>query len=267
VKIFINSAAYFSKHGANVALRLFMAFFLLAAVATVYPSLFVLTPFVGAAVVAFYVFTISFNGKRTEGMAALTTQADIFNVTQLQVKDIVQQAIAQHYGERSVPEFLDKLIIRRKDLYAIKYLTPLQNTFKFFDTLLAEFFTNVKEVSTGGRKMYVLFGIQFELATGAAANDAASALNFTTPVAGTDEEVLNGEFSFKINTKTRVENSLVKSAFVNDDAIKNYFRFPQPIVWEPSNQAEIELRLSAAYAAGVHKYGKFVLVGYELSQL
>lgn len=261
MKKFVNSAAYFSKHGANVAFRLLMAFFLLAAATTVYPSLIAFTPFVAAGVVAFYVFTVSFNGKRTEGMLSLTTQADIFNVTQLQIKDIVDQAIAQHFSGKEMPKLINKQIIRRRDIFDILYLTPGATNFKFFTAANKGVFSNLTDVSLPNNKMYVFFGIVAETATGAAAGDQPAILNFVSTV---DEEVLNGKFTYKVNSKIRVEDTLYKTAFINDDAIKNYFRFPQPIVWEPSGQNELELALCAAIGAGVHKFQRMALLGVEL---
>lgn len=251
----------FFKHTANVTFRVLMALFILAAVSTVYPETVQYTPHVIALSVGVYL--VAQASKKREGVLNVATQADPFNVSQLQIKDIVLTAIRQHFGGREVPKILDKQIVRRRDIYQIQHLTVGESVFKFFTKLSASpFFSNLKEVSLASNKMYIFFGIVAETATGASAADAASALAFA---ASADEEILNGEIMYKVNTKTRIEGQPYKTAFINDDAVKNYLRFPQPIVWEPAGENELELRLAAAFGAGVFKYQKFTLVGYELA--
>lgn len=215
--------------------------------------------------------------------AYAATQADLFNPSQLQVKSIVMNAIYAHYGwkkrdgkwskdgistARPIPELLDKLRITRRDLHQVRYLTPTESTFKFFDKSQdpnKPFESNFREASLPANKMMIFFGIVGELATGAGAADTSDILAFGVAGAG-DEEFTNGIVSYEINKEKEVDEVLLKSLFVNDDAIKNYFRFPRPIVWEPSNGQALELKLSKAYAAGTHKYGRFTLVGFELTR-
>lgn len=279
MKKFLNTASLFAKHVANIAFGVLMAVFLFSAAVSVYPSLVQLIPHVAALSVAVYLFTHLFTGKRAGVMAAVT-QADIFNVTQLQQEDIVLTAIYKHYGWKNVggtwtrgkngkeiPDLLNKQRITRRDIYDTNYLTPLADTFKFFDRASGAkpaFYSNLREVSLQGNKMYVFFGIMFELATGAGAADAASALLFAQPTLVTDAQVINGQVSYKINTKQELDATPWKSLFVNDDAIKNYFRFPEPIVWEPGNLQEFELRLAAAYGATTYRYARVTVIGFEL---
>lgn len=220
--------------------------------------------------------------KKEKGVALLTTQADIFNPSQLQVKEIVLAAIYQHYGyeqnaagewkpgpaAREIPELLDKLRLTRKDLHQIRYLTPTESSFDFFDKAQdpnAPFASNFKEASLTGNKMMVFFGVTGELATGAAAADTPDILAFGTPGAG-DEELINGLVSYECNKQKELDTVAFKTLFINDDGIKNYFRFPRIIIWEPSNDQKLSIKLSKAYAAGVHKFAKFSLIAFELGR-
>lgn len=234
------------------------------------------------AAVVFVVGIAASFARKEKGVAYAATQADIFNPSQLQVKDIVMAAIYQHYGytqnaagqwtsgpaARQIPELLDKLRITRKDLHQIRYLTPTESVFEFFDKAQdpnAPFASNFKEASLQGNRMMVFFGITGELATGAAAADTPDILAFGTPGAG-DEELINGLVSWDINKEKELDVVAFKSLFINDDAIKNFFRFPRIIIWEPSNDQKLTLRLSKAYAAAVHKFAKFSLIGFELGR-
>jgi hypothetical protein len=228
-----------------------------------------INPVYPAAVVFAIGLAVSFTRKieKNSSGAYLVKQADLFNPSQLQIKDIIKEGIRQHYGEREVPKFLDKMRIVRKDLFHIQYLTPTIDAFSFFNGAQpANFFSNFKEASLTGNKMYVIGGIQAELATGAAAADTTDILDFKTPVAGTDEEVLNGFIFWKCNTIQELEYNLYKGLFLNDDGMKNFWRSPRLIVWEPQNQMEMQIRLCKAYAAGVHKFLKLSLMGYELTR-
>lgn len=224
---------------------------------------------------------LSFATGKMKNVALFTTQANLFSDTQLQIKEIVKTAIYQHYGwqlingnwtkvdgARDIPELLDQLRITRKDYFQIRYLTPTESTFRFFDKALdanKPFESNFKEASLTGNKMYLVFGISGELATGAAATDTPDILNFGAPAAG-DEEVTNSLINWEINRQKELEDVAWKSLFVNDDAIKNFLRLPRIIVWEPNNGQILTHQLAKAYAAGTHKFAKFGLHGLELSR-
>jgi hypothetical protein len=280
MKRFLNTAKLFSAHSGNITFRILAALFIFGCIIPFAPSMIQFVPHVFALSVAVYTFTHLFTGKRAEGVMSAVTQADIFNTTQLQMREIVMAAIYKHYGweiingdwqkgatGKEIPDLLNKQRITRRDIYDTNYLTIGQDTFKFFDRQAASkpaFYSNLREVSLQGNKMYIFFGLVFELATGASATDAASALLFTTPTLVADAPVINGQASYRINTKQELDATPVKHLFVNDDAIKNYFRFPEPIVWEPGNTQEFELRLAAAYGATAFRYGRVIAVGFEL---
>jgi hypothetical protein len=225
--------------------------------------------------------TLSFATGNLKGVAMLTTQANLFSDTQLQIKEIVKTAIYQHYGwlnvngqwvkpngARDIPELLDQLRITRKDFFQIRYLTPTESTFRFFDKAQdanKPFESNFKEASLTANKMFLVFGISGELATGAAATDTPDILAFGAPGAG-DEETTNSLINWEINRQKEIEDVVFKSLFINDDAIKNFLRLPRIIVWEPSNSQILTLQLAKAYAAATHKFAKFTLHGLELSR-
>lgn len=254
-------------------------------IGTVVSSHYDVNPVYPAAVVFAIGLGASFTQKGKQGVAYGLTQANIFDPSQLQIKDIIAAAIYQHYGytqnpggnwvpknsksAREIPPLLDALRITRKDLFHVQYLTPTESVFNFFNAAQdaqKPFNSNFKEPSLPSNKMFIIAGIQAELATGAAAADTPDILDFKTPVAGTDEEVLNGLIFWQINTQKEIDGVPYKSLFINDDGIKNFLRLPRMIVWEPNNQMELQVRLCKAYAAATHKFAKISLLGYELTR-
>jgi hypothetical protein len=283
MKNFFNSASLFAKHGANITFRLLMAFTLLLSATTFIPEMQVLLLPAALIVVAFYVFTVSFNGKRSasfQGLAAVT-QADLFNVTALQKKDIVLNAIYNHYswekdvnGEwikggngRDFPFLSDDMRIVRHDLYFNQYLTIGTQEFDFFlqQGAANSIESNFDFATLPPNKLFVLFGILSELATGASVADTSDILLFNVPTLAADAPVLNSQITFKINAKEVITRNPYKSLFVNDDAMKGYHRFEQPIVWEPGGQIQLHLKLAKAYGAAVWRYKKFSLAALELT--
>lgn len=253
-------------------------------IGTVVSAHYDVNPVYPAAVVFALGLGASFSQKAKQGVAYGLTQANIFDPSQLQIKDIIAAAIYQHYGytqtpggqwgpknsksARDIPPLLDALRITRKDIFHIQYLTPAVDQSKAFFTAAqsSEFFSNFKEASLPANKMFIIAGIQAELATGAAAADTPDILDFKTPVAGTDEEVLNGLVFWTINTQKEIDGVPYKSLFVNDDGIKNFLRLPRMVVWEPNNQMDFTVKLCKAYAAATHKFIKISLMGYELTR-
>jgi hypothetical protein len=245
-------------------------------------------PIVLVGIVALATVAMNFskiNAKAKKGGYAFgVIGANIFDMTQLQIKTILHAAILQHFGwelnsagqmvevspgsGREIPKFSDGSRIIRHDLFQIQYLTPTENNFKFFNVAQSPalpFNSNFVAAEPNDKDLHVFFGLVAELATGAAAGDGPSILAFGAAAAG-DEEVINGLVTFEINKRKELEKQAWKQLFVNDDAIKNYLRFPKPIVWEPGSGQELELRLAAAYAAGTHKFAKLALVGYKLTR-
>jgi hypothetical protein len=209
-----------------------------------------------------------------------TTQADIFNATQLQQKAIVLASIYQHYGwrqqadgswaqgadGREIPNYLDTLRITRKDIHRVQLMTSGVKSFVAFQQAQGNdsvFVNNLEEINLSPNKLRVIFGFALETATGAADTDTPDLLTFATPA---EKEVLNGTFSLKANTLQIVKQSQIKSAFVNDDAVKNYFRLPEPLIWESGNSIEFQTDLAAGFAAAAHKFQRITAVTFELTK-
>lgn len=280
---YIQTSQYLAKHAANIALRMFLGMFLFLAVASVYSELLAFIPHVAFSILALYVFSVSFAGSnRPAGIASAATQADIFNITQLQKRNIVLGAIYNHYGwsqdangnwdkgnGREIPAIVSKLRLIRHDLYQTRYLTIGQDTFKFFDQagepnrpLEHNFLLSVLPPE----KMWIFFGLVSELATGAGAGtDTSDALLFTQPSLVADAPVLSSQVSFKMNGKTELDRNPYRALFINDDAYKGFHRFEEPIVWEPGGAIELEVKLAKAYAGTVYRYMRNTLIGIELT--
>lgn len=284
MKPFINYASLFAKHGANITFRLLMAFVLVLAASTQFAGLVQILPHVAAIVLAIYVFTHSFTGKRAEVFKGLagTTQVDLFNPTQLQKKDIVISAIYNHYGwirgndnkwvkgksaGRELPDISDDLRIVRHDLYANQTLTVGTQTFDFFlqQGPGGSIESNFDFATLPPNKMFIFFGIVAELATAASAVDTSDILLFLTPTLVADAPVLNSQVTFKINAKETITRCPFKSLFVNDDAVKGFHRFETPIAWEPGGQIQLTVKLAKAYGAGVFRNLRITLPAIELT--
>ena len=269
MKKFLNTASLFAKHSANITVRIVMAFMIVLAASTQIPGLVQFLPHVAALCLAVYAFTHLFTGKRAEGLSFATMQADIFNITQLQKKDIVKQAIKNHYGDsREVPNIEDKLRLVRHDLYQTKYLTIGTDGFDFFNQQgdpNKPLEHNFDFPTLPPNKLWLFFGIRAEVATGAAATDTSDILLFNAPALVADAPLLNSQVTFKINTKIEIDRNPFKELFINDDAIKSYHRFEEPIAWEPGGQIQLTFKLAKAYGAGVFRFLRPTLVGIELT--
>lgn len=234
-------------------------------------------------VVSIGAVSISFARIKKGEAAYASIVANIFDMTQLQIKDIIMAAIYSHYGWRQngagkwergpnsrvdLPSLPEEARIIRNDLFQIQYLTPTETTFEFFNKAQdpsKEFFSNVLEATPNKEELNVFFGITAEHATGAGAADTPDILSFGAPAAGEDE-VLNGLVSYEINNRKELVKQPWKEKFVNEDPIPNYFRFPKALVWEPGNGQVLTLKLAKAYAAATHKFAKFSLLGYKLTR-
>lgn len=269
MKKFLNTASIFAKHGANISFRILMAFMIVLAASTQMPGLVQFLPHVAAICMAIYTFTHVFTGKRSQNLSFSATQADIFNVTQLQKKDIVTQALRSHYGNsRELPLIDDKLRIVKHDLYQTKYLTIGTDSFDFFNQTgdpNKPLEHNFDFATLPPNKLWVFFGIRAELATGASAADTSDILLFNSPTLVADAPVLNSQVTFKINSKIEIDRNPFKELFVNDDAVKSYHRFEEPIAWEPGGQIQLTFKLAKAYGAAVFRYLRPTLVGIELT--
>lgn len=208
---------------------------------------------------------------------------NIYDPTQLEIKDIVKDSIFLHYGwskknnewikgnGRAIPKVLDALNIRREDFYIRKSIggdgaEAGERSHTFFDKggdSKDIYSSNYLNANLPTDKFYIIYGISLKVATAKAATASISTMRFE---AATDPKIVNGFISWRVNQDSELNKMPVKTAFGNTDGIKNYFRLPKPVVLEPNEAQELTLNLSKSFGANEYKFADFTLHGIILER-
>jgi hypothetical protein len=199
-------------------------------------------------------------------------QVNIFNPSQLQFVEICKTAIDQHYAGGKLPQIVSSLRARQKLLFHRKHIGGAAGAagdrnhdfFNVAQSADAPFASNFKQANAPGDQFFIAFGVQILSAVGAAAGtDAEDTLDYGVP---SDGEILNGLMNFDVNNIEVFKDLPVGSAVVNGETVPGYYRLPRPIVWEPDNSMDFELKLADAFPAATYRYLKVVLWGAELAK-
>jgi hypothetical protein len=166
----------------------------------------------------------------------------------------------------SVPK--EALNIKRVDYFERVYLGA-KDTIELFNKgeVTDTFRSNFRHSTLPQDKFFVIVGIQLRSATAApTANYGDVAFDTVT-----ENQLLNGLLDFEINGQKEVDRDPIESKFINGDAMPNFFRLPEPIVWEPNQNMTLRIKLPKAFDANhatepVHKHIEAKLVGYLLEK-
>jgi hypothetical protein len=208
-------------------------------------------------------------------------QVELLTEKMLALPQLIFAAIFQHYGwkfENGRPirgnnarEFrvpVEALKVRRVDYFERVYLDN-QTHITIFDKgeVTNSLRSNFRFATMPQDKFFVIVGVQLRTADGAGTEDI-SALNFDTP---TELEVLNGLINLSVNGEYEIEKEPVDSKFINGETIPNFFRLPEPVVWEPNESMKLELQLAKAFdskngTTPIHKWAELKLIGYLLEK-
>jgi hypothetical protein len=211
-----------------------------------------------------------------QGIVQLLTTAS------LELKQMIMAAIYMHYGWEQTPsgQFArgknsrtfrvptEALRIKRVDYFERVYLDN-QTHITLFDKgeVSNTLRSNFRFATMPQDKFFVIVGVQLRSADGAGTVDIAT-LNFDTV---TELEVLNGLVNLSVNGEYEVEKEPVDSKFINGESLPNFFRLPEPVVWEPNESMKLELQLAKAFdsknaTTPVHKWAEVKLIGYLLEK-
>lgn len=175
---------------------------------------------------------------------------------QLEIEEIIKRALGRHYGERQMPIPVDKLFVKRQDIFEKKFLGA-NKVVKFFEKAVSAddpFRSNVHEATLPDNKFRVLTGMQILQAESTGLNgvdgiNTAEKDKNWGPAAET--AIRNGLVSLKINNRDIIEKQQIQS-FVNDDGIKSFLRFAKVVVQEPNEKIELETEFPDAVAGNKH---------------
>lgn len=183
-------------------------------------------------------------------------QANPIAASQLEIKNILNDAIAQHYGWKrdakgewikgdQIPKAVREMRIRQHEFFKKKHLGSTDLTHTFLDQVrdgAKKFESNLPYINLPADKFFVATGLRLEQAAGASGDDVAT-LDFG---AIGQNEIETALVDFRINDKVVFEDAPLKQTIKNTDPIPNYVRFPAMIVWEPNAALKLDVKMKTA---------------------
>lgn len=201
----------------------------------------------------------------------MSSEVNIFRPQQLQAAEIAKAALQLHYAGKKFPVVVNDLEARTKAYYHRIHIggsagaagKDRHNFFNIAQSPTAPFASNFTQANAPGDQFFIVMGIQLVTAVGASDADAEDILDYGVPF---DGEVLNGVIDFDVNNVEVLKDLPIGPAFINDEALPGYFPLIKPIVWEPDNKIDLEMRMADVFAAATYRYAKFILWGIELAK-